>query len=471
MKTIKLLLSVILSLFTAHSLWAQITIMPLGDSITYDNRINETRPVGQRTAYRQRLYLDLKSAGYDVDFVGSQVSGQEAVPSFDPDNEGHPGWHADGYPGGNNIAPNIYNWLFDHPADVVLLHIGTNDISIGQEPAGVASEIGLILDEIDRYKADKGVKVKVILARIINRVDSMAAATTVLNNQIQLIADERIVGGDDIIVVDMEYDAGLIYSIDKSAPYDGGDMYDQFHPNVSGYEKMAVKWFVDGLLAILPQADAGADLTVNEKTLVTLDGSWSVDPDEPAGNPLSFWWKQELGTEVLISNPTAQKPTFTAPEVGASGDRLGFQLTVTDADGFEHSDTVFVDIENVFAQPVADAGTDQTATAGDMVTLNGSSSWDPDGTILAVQWMQISGNTQVTLTSPQELATNFVAPDVDSDGDVEVFKLTVKDNDDLISEDTVSVTITPPATISPTSVSSGGGGSGGGGCFIHSAIN
>jgi lysophospholipase L1-like esterase len=445
MKTIKFLIFVTLCLFAAKSLWAKITIMPLGDSITYDKRIIETRPIGLRTAYRQQLWLDLKADGYDVDFVGSQIAGQDAVPSFDPDNEGHPGWQADGDPGGENIAPRIYNWLSDHPADVILLHIGTNDISGGQDPAGVMAEIVQILDEIDQYETDKGVEVYVIIARIISRTDSMAPATTALNNQIQLIADARLAGGDNIVVVDMEKDAGLIYSIDQSAPY-SGDMYDRLHPNISGYEKMADKWLVDGLLTILPHADAGADQSVNEKTLVTLDGSWSIDPDAPASNPfpLDYLWDQKSGISIELSNPTAQKPTFTAPAVGLSGEKLEFKLTVTDTDGFAHSDSVLINVNNILVSPSADAGSDQNVVAGRSVTLDGSNSLDPDDpgrTFPIVQWEQISGKNQVTLTTPTELTTNFIAPNVGSDGDILTFELTVMDKDGLSNSDTVTIAV------------------------------
>jgi hypothetical protein len=413
--------------------------------------------------------LDLKADGYDVDFVGSQVAGQNAVPSFDPNNEGHPGWHADGDSEGRNIAPNIYNWLNVNPADIILLHIGTNDISSGQNPALVAAEIGQILDNIDQYETYNGVNVWVILSHIISRTDSMAPATTALNNQIQLMADARIAGGDNIIVVDMENDAGLIYSIDQSAPYGDGDMYDLIHPNASGYEKMAVKW-LDALLTILPQADAGDDQSVNESTLVTLDGSGSFDPD---GASLNYLWEQipqvPPGTSVTLSDQTAEKPTFTAPEVKLSGERLEFKLTVTDADGFQNSDTVLVDLNDVLLPPVANAGADQTVAPGTKVTLNGSNSYDPDGMITSVQWEQISGKAQVTLTTPNDLTTDFMAPEVDADGDVQMFRLTVKDNDDLVSEGTVTIAITPPRVISATDNSAGG--SGGGGCFIQSVMN
>ena len=49
-----------------------IRIMPLGDSITYDNHEGDTRPEGLRTGYRQPLWLKLtQEGGYNVDFVGS----------------------------------------------------------------------------------------------------------------------------------------------------------------------------------------------------------------------------------------------------------------------------------------------------------------------------------------------------------------------------------------------------------------
>ena len=61
-------------------------IMPLGDSITYDNYIGDERPIGERIAYRYRLWQLLTSAHYDFDFVGSREAGEDVLP--DPDNEG-----------------------------------------------------------------------------------------------------------------------------------------------------------------------------------------------------------------------------------------------------------------------------------------------------------------------------------------------------------------------------------------------
>jgi hypothetical protein len=190
-----------------------VRIMPLGDSIT---RGSGSTSLG---GYRRPLYYSLSRTGFSFDFVGSQVTG---VKDFDRDHEGYSGWHAEDrlY---SSIAPNVYNWLAANPADVVLLHIGTNDISTGTQSA---AEVGHILDEIDRYDPD----ITVILALIINR-KTYSPATTQYNADVQAMALARIAAGDRIVLVDMEN--ALIYP---------GDMYDNVHPNDNGYARMASVW-------------------------------------------------------------------------------------------------------------------------------------------------------------------------------------------------------------------------------------
>jgi len=418
---------VILFLFAANSLWAKISIMPLGDSITLG--IGPSDLPENLNGYRRDLWNILNSSGYDVDFVGSSSNGT----FVENQHEGHPGWRDD------QIADSIYAFLNDNPANIILLHIGTNGLA--------ESEIDVvkILNEINGYEDEKAVKIHVIIARIINRsckTDDPPCAesvtTTTFNNNVANMVQSRIDAGDNLLhIVDMEVDAGLNYHLTTDNP--PGDMADNLHPSHTGYAKMADKWFVDGLLAILPIAVAGTNQFVDEKTLVTLDGSGSVDPD---GAHLDYFWKQQTtGTLVALSDSKAAKPTFTAPETGSNGETLTFDLTVTDADGFNNIDTISVHINDVLIPPEVDAGPDQIVKVGNMVTLNGSNSYDPDGTISSVQWEQVAGKNQVTLTTPTELITEFKAPAVDSDGDALKFKLTVKDNDDLVSSDTVTITV------------------------------
>ena len=116
-----------------------------------------------------------------------------------------------------------------NPADIVLLHIGTNDVSGGIEDAVT---VEAILNNIDQYETDYTTSVKVLLARIILRTDSRNPETIAFNDAVEAMALLRIAGGDDIVMVDQEN--ALTYP---------GDMDDDVHPNDTGYGKMADEWF------------------------------------------------------------------------------------------------------------------------------------------------------------------------------------------------------------------------------------
>ena len=98
-----------------------------------------------------------------------------------------------------------------------------------------------------------------------------------------------------------------------------------------------------------PTANAGPDQTRNELTLVTLDGSGSNDPDLDA---LSYIWTQTGGPSVSLTGANTPSPTFTAPEVGAGGALLTFQLVVNDGHASSAADTVQIVIQNVNDPPV-----------------------------------------------------------------------------------------------------------------------
>ena len=94
--------------------------------------------------------------------------------------------------------------------------------------------------------------------------------------------------------------------------------------------------------------------------------------------------------------------------------------------------------------PVADAGTDASVNGGQLVSLNGSGSADPDGGIVSYAWLQLAG-TPVTLSDAGSVNPTFTAPSV-SAAETLTFQLTVTDNDGATTTDTVNVQVQPETT-------------------------
>ncbi len=181
-----------------------------------------------------------------------------------------------------------------------------------------------------------------------------------------------------------------------------------------------------------PVADAGPDQTSadadgNGTQTVTLNGSGSTDAD---GTIQSYDWKE--GATSLASSATA-------PVTLAVGSHT-ITLTVTDDDGATATDQVVVTV-TANAAPNAQAGPNQTVSDSDgsgseSVTLDGSLSEDPDGSIASYVWGE-SGTT---------LATGETAEVVLGVG-VHLITLTVTDNGGLADTDQIQVTVQSPPTV------------------------
>ena len=224
-----------------------VRIMPVGNSITYDNfrgadGINP-RPIVDRKAYRFHLDSLLNDGMYNFDFVGGEWGGSNL---FD-DNENA------GFPGITNLnlktlmitgqdnnvqirkTPIDVTYLEQHPADIILLHIGSNS------PGGASqvSDVGLLLDYIDNYELENGVEIWVLLALIIQSNPPVVNWTN-YNNDLRAMALNRIYNSPDsadkIIIVDFENDA----DISSPADYYPGD---NLHLSVIGNRKMANLWY------------------------------------------------------------------------------------------------------------------------------------------------------------------------------------------------------------------------------------
>jgi PKD repeat protein len=178
-----------------------------------------------------------------------------------------------------------------------------------------------------------------------------------------------------------------------------------------------------------PQANAGPDQNVDEGSVVTLDGSLSLDIDDGVAE---YLWTQTGNSTVTLSDPTSPKPTFTAPTVGTTdGVSLSFELTVTDKSGLSNTDACVVNITWLNQPPTAVVNPDFVdATEGTSVKLDGSKSTDPDDGISSYQWTQVEGDP-VSLSDPSSSVATFTAPKGGSQGKNLKFKLTVKDHGGL----------------------------------------
>jgi PA14 domain/Secretion system C-terminal sorting domain/PKD domain len=207
--------------------------------------------------------------------------------------------------------------------------------------------------------------------------------------------------------------------------------------NVTARDSLTIT--VNPAINIPPVANAGASVTITlPANTTTLDGSKSSDAD---GTITAYSWSK-------ISGPNTPGTTgANSPSLSLTGLVAGqyiYQLTVTDNNGATGSAQVKVTvIATTNIAPVANAGSDQTITApASSVNLNGSASYDPDGTIAAYSWALIAGQGSVTISN-----ANTALPSVlGLVPGAYVFQLTVTDNSGATNADQVAVTVLPAST-------------------------
>ena len=183
-----------------------------------------------------------------------------------------------------------------------------------------------------------------------------------------------------------------------------------------------------------PTANAGPDQNLGDTDrqpgeLVTLNGSASSDPD---GAIASYRWTDAAGQ--LIA-------TGATPTIRLADGLQTVTLTVTDASGATATDAVDIRITAPATNrlPIANAGDDRVVAdtdgrAGEMVTLDGSASVDPDGTIATFEWL-VGTNTVLA----REARPSLRLPD-----GAHTLTLRVTDNAGGVALASVVITIGPP---------------------------
>ncbi|KAI5821318.1 SGNH hydrolase-type esterase domain-containing protein [Pyronema omphalodes] len=195
-------------------------IMPLGDSITNPG------------CWCAILYNLLTSSypASQISFVGTQVSSgcDSFRGSYDGRNEGHAGWLA------TDIANDghLVRWLQETRPEMVLMHLGTNDIWRGVSTERIIAAYGKMVDQMRASRRD----IRILVAKIIpmnpGNCPSCYQRVIELNRAIGPWALGKATQESPITLVNQwsGFDAARETS-------------DGVHPNAEGDRRMAVRWY------------------------------------------------------------------------------------------------------------------------------------------------------------------------------------------------------------------------------------
>jgi lysophospholipase L1-like esterase len=248
---------------------APVRVMPLGDSIT-----------GSPGCWRALLWNQLQSAGVtNVDFVGT-LPAQGCGVSHDGDNEGHGGILATNMADANQLVP----WLSATRPDIVMMHLGTNDVWSNRSTTTILAAFSKLVDQMRASNP----AMKILVAQIIpmnpSTCSECGARTVALNNAIPGWAASRSTSQSPIVVVDQW--TGFSTSADTN---------DGVHPVQSGNVKIANRW-----LAPLSAAIRGSVPPPVTPPVSTPPSSRPPVSNPPVSNP-------------PVSNPPVSTPPVTTP--------------------------------------------------------------------------------------------------------------------------------------------------------------
>jgi acyl-CoA thioesterase-1 len=355
-------------------------IMPIGDSIT--------EAEGPYNSYRRPLWQMLNDAGIDTDFVGSRSGnrdGQVPNPDFDTDHEGHWGWRADRFLRDNNIQ----TWSQTYVPDVILIHLGTNDIFQGQGVSGTINDIGQIIDIV----RDANPRVIVLVAQIIPTSDPSRPSLEPFNEAIPELVSSRDSADSPVRLVDQYtgFDATV-------------DTYDGVHPDVSGENKMAQKWF-DALQPLLSQnMNEAPRFTSTPVTSATQDAPYSyvVTVADPDSDTIGITASQKPDWLILVDNGDGTAALSGTPGNSDVGDNA-VKLVATDSNDLATEQTFTINVADVNDAPVFTSLPVTVASEAAPYSYTASAE-DPDAANLQItaltlpNWLTLDDNNDGTAT-------------------------------------------------------------------------
>lgn len=192
-----------------------VTIMPMGDSITFGT--GSTCGDGYRWNLGDRMVL---VGQLNVNYVGPSLAGCSPNPRY----AGGPGYTI------TSTRTQIAAWFAAGAPDIVLLDVGVNDARNGRTAAQMLADMGALLDAMLAYPNTRVVVAKLTVPNGAVSANLRAAGVPAqqFNAGLPAVADAR---APRVIVADMSI-------ISTSSLGDG------LHPNDLGYRQMSWIWYV-----------------------------------------------------------------------------------------------------------------------------------------------------------------------------------------------------------------------------------
>ena len=213
-------------------------VMPLGDSITdgfpYENG-----------AYRVELFHQSVQNGTPITFVGRNANGPATVDNmtFPRGHEGYSGFTIDTDSTHSGISPRVDAAIAMFHPHIVLLHIGTNDVNGNVNVANAPTRLGALIDQLTTDAPNA----LVVVAQIIpTTTDATNTRVSAYNAAVPGLVQQRAAAGKHVVRLDM-YTAFTTHADYKTAL-----MFDNLHPNTTGYATMGDAWY-GAIQAVLPK--------------------------------------------------------------------------------------------------------------------------------------------------------------------------------------------------------------------------
>ncbi|MEO3858233.1 cellulose binding domain-containing protein [Acrocarpospora sp. B8E8] len=415
----------------AVSAAAPVRIMPLGDSIT-----------GGPGCWRALLWDRLQRTGFtNIDFVGTLPGGGCSV-AHDGDNEGHGGFQATGIANQNQLPP----WLAATRPDIVLMHLGTNDIWGNIPATTILSAYSKLVDQMRASNPS----MKIVVAKIIPMAPSGCTwcppGVTALNDAIPGWAAGKSTAQSPITVVDQ------FTGFDPVADTNG----DGVHPDDSGFQKMSDRWY-PALTPLLGGTTPPTDttpptvptgLTVSVSCTLTVTLNWTAATDNVGVAGYDVYRSSNGGTFTSVGTTTTT--SFTQSLSGLAQ----YQVRARDAAGNTSAFTAPVTAvpppcptsPPPDTQPPTTPGTPTATITCGSATLNWTASTDNVG-VTGYEIWRAPGTTGGTFVS---VGTSTTTSFTQSGVGTFRYQIRARDTAGNASAFTPPITVITPACPSPT---------------------